>query len=78
MTDRIEELEIMCATVHFALNRLWIREFKREPNPAVAARTYTDELSQVFSDSEVPQYSDELLAFFEQIASELRGTTLDG
>ena len=79
MTDRIQELETICATLHFALNRLWIREFEREPNPAIAATAYADELNQIFSgDSHVPQYSDELLAFFEQLASELRGTILDG
>ncbi len=77
MADRIQELETMCATLHFALNRLWIREFEREPNPAFAATTYADEVSETFSGFEHLQFSDEILAFFEQLAAQLRGTTLD-
>jgi len=73
LNARVAEREDMNAALHFALTRLWIREFQREPNPAAAAERFATEIAEALP--QVPEYEKTraaLLGLFEQIASELR------
>jgi len=83
MMNRITELEAQVAALHFAVSRLWIKEFEKRQDPLAAAEEHALNLNAVFPADGEPQLAmirEALLGFFEQIVSELRtekGGSLD-
>jgi len=77
-TERLQQLESMVPALHFAVSRLWIKEFERASDPAAAATQYAAEVTEIFSSQTMdaaPRVRDSILGLFEQIAVELGSPT---
>ena len=79
MNTPVKAIEAQVVAMHFALSRLWVREFQRSADPATEARQYADGMSALVEETKQhPGVQEALVGFFEQIAFELGDATTDG